>query len=311
MNDSFDTFSKNIPATSENYYSLTPSMDDDSKSINDNTPFKMDDSYIEDSYFPPLQNNHTESKIDYGIDYKNNTSGLFSNKSNDSFTIPDGSFMDDTFNNYLQTNNANYILNDAYADNKHTNYYNGLRDNNTIQSTDQTSSVNHALINKSLKNINININIYNNNVRLYKKGIIILENYINFLFKNSDECFENIKSIMKNIKADDNRRNINRDYTSLFSYIISVYNIYEKFIYTKIKELENYFISNEKNLLKHSHVLIQCIWSYYNSIPLPKNNGIEYYENYLMKKNFDDVNKKFQLYFKSLYSKLNLLIMHE
>lgn len=271
MDDSYDTFSKDIPATSENYYTLTFPINNNK---DDESLFKTEDSYFEDVYFP----------VD---DHDKNNSVLFSNKNNDSFLIPEGSFMDDTY----------------------TGYYNNTFGKQTNSNAKYT--LNEELIDKSVRFININTNIYNSNVRLYKKSIIILEKYINFLFTISDDCFENIISVIKRMKSNDNRRNIKRDYTSLLNYIISVYNIYEKFIYSKIKELKSYYINIEKNLLKHGHILYRCIWFYYIFIQLPENNGINYYENYLMKQNFDNVNKEFQLYFKSLYFKLNLSIIHD
>ena len=211
--------------------------------LTDDSFFNIDDEYIEDNYFP--------------ID------------SNNSFIIPEGSFMDDD-NNLDQTN------------------YTFIYD-------------------KNLKFINTNIDIYNNNVRIYKMSIGILENYINYLFTTLDECLGKINSVMRRMKDDDNQRNIKRDYTSLLNYITSVYNRYEKFIRFKISELKSYFINTEKNLLKHGHILIQFIWFCYNDIQLPKNNSIDYYENYSMTQCFDNVNKKFQLYFKSLYLNLNYM----
>ena len=135
---------------------------------------------------------------------------------------------------------------------------------------------------------------------MYRKSIDILENYLNNICNISKETFYNIGKVINRIKKNDDCRNIRRDYSLILDYVKKICKLCELSVYRQIEEIRNYFSLVEKNLLKFSRVIIECIWLCSNGFSLPENKSIENYKNYQMHLKFDKALRKIQLHFENL-----------
>ena len=152
-------------------------------------------------------------------------------------------------NNFIidsEDNNDGYIYDDSIMKIK------TKRQNNN----DNKNIFENVFDNYYLPKLNKHIKIYNTNVILYQKTALVLEEYFSFIFSSINQCYKDNKITIAKYKLSDNLQNIYRNYDPLLQYIRKMYEIYKHFLFKKIDEIHKYFLTVEKQLLKHSWLLI-------------------------------------------------------
>ena len=153
-----------------------------------------------------------------------------------------------------------------------------------------------------LQKLNKNIKIYNINVTLYQETASVLENYFSSLFTSINHCYESNKKTIAKYKLSDSLQNIHRNYDPLLKYIRKVYESYKILLFLKINEIQKYLLTIEKQLLRHSWLLIQEIGQNIYLFKLSDNFAIEYYINHNLDILFDNIKLKLQTLFNDIIS---------
>lgn len=275
-----DIFSDSNNFANSSFYKITPNIDITNTTTTDT--FTPTNDTNTDSSFSKFSNDNITSNT-------TTNSISSSNSRNNYYDYDDNGYIDDTYSkNVLISGN-----NDDYDNDSSSSY----------SSKDKTIIKNIKLLDTYLQNINANINIYNDNIVLYSKTMTVLEYNFNFIITSLINCFNNNMKTLIKFRVNDLRKNIQSTYDPLIKYVKSIYHLYEHTIYTKIDEIQNYLSNIEKQLLKHSHALIQIIW--YCCYPFPltpmHDNYFKHYQNYKINDVCYKLKQKFQLLFKFIY----------
>ena len=314
FNDIFDS-NINITSSKENTdESFSFNRDDDdilfdtktnsnSSSKDESFSFTRDDNddiYIDDDdIFNAKINNKINSSSSSSKD-NTNESFSFDNKDDNDILSNDDEYIDDDDTDEYFEDDPFVVTSENKDDNKTSGNIFCFNKNNFSQQIPETLEA----INTYLKYLNININIYNHNVTLYEKSALILENYFSFVFTSLYKCFDdNIKTLME-FNFNDTSKNIYRNYEPLLTYMRYIYKLYQEILFNKINEIEEYMLTTEKILMKHSWLLTQGIWACSHKFFLPVNHSIEYYENYELCNVFDNIRYKLERVFNFIYTHL-------